>query len=117
MHANDVFSFFKSHFWHQHIKTIENIQTILNFNKKKIQIFRNAAAAAFPNEPLVNVVKNSAEFDQNWIVNVEIIGFRSNDNKEPELCSNDLSKVAKKRTDGRCERIWLVKREWFFIYL
>jgi len=35
MHANDVFSFFKNHFWHQHIKTIQNLQTILNFSKKK----------------------------------------------------------------------------------
>jgi hypothetical protein len=37
MHANDVFLFFKNYFWHQHIKTIQNIQIILNFNKKKIQ--------------------------------------------------------------------------------
>ena len=35
MHANDVFLFFKNYFWYQHIKTIQNIQTILNFNKKK----------------------------------------------------------------------------------
>jgi hypothetical protein len=50
MHANDVFSFFKNHFWHQHIKTIQNIQTILNFSKKKnFKFFGNAAAAAFPN--------------------------------------------------------------------
>jgi hypothetical protein len=33
MHANDVFSFFKNYFWHQHIKTIQNVQTILNFSK------------------------------------------------------------------------------------
>jgi hypothetical protein len=39
MHANNVFSFFKNYFWHQHIKTIQNIQTILNFNKKKILNF------------------------------------------------------------------------------
>jgi len=40
MHANDVFSFFKNHFWHQYIKTIQNIQIILNFSKKKkIKIF------------------------------------------------------------------------------
>ena len=40
MHANDVFSFFKNYFWHQYIKTIQNIQTILNFSKKKkFQIF------------------------------------------------------------------------------
>jgi len=47
MHANDVFLFFKNHFWHQHIKTIQNVQIILNFNKKKFKFFRNAAAAAF----------------------------------------------------------------------
>jgi hypothetical protein len=35
MHENDVFLFFKNYFWHQHIKTIQNIQTILNFSKKK----------------------------------------------------------------------------------
>jgi hypothetical protein len=35
MHANDVFLFFKNHFWHQHIKTIQKVQTALNFNKKK----------------------------------------------------------------------------------
>jgi hypothetical protein len=45
MHVNDVFLFFKNHFWHQHIKTIQNIQTILNFNqKKKLKFFRNTAA-------------------------------------------------------------------------
>jgi hypothetical protein len=54
MHANDVFSFFKNHFWHQHIKTIQNIQTIFNFSKKKkFKIFGNAAAAAFPNIVLI----------------------------------------------------------------
>ena len=25
MHANDVFLFFKNHFWHQHIKTIQRV--------------------------------------------------------------------------------------------
>ena len=39
IHVNDVFLLFKNYFWHQHIKTIQNIQTILNFSKKKIQIF------------------------------------------------------------------------------
>jgi len=39
IHANDVFLFFKNYFWHQHIKTIQNIQTILNFSKKKNSIF------------------------------------------------------------------------------
>jgi hypothetical protein len=36
MHVNDVFSFLKNYFWHQHIKTIQNI---LNFYKKKFWIF------------------------------------------------------------------------------
>jgi hypothetical protein len=35
MHVNNVFLFFKIYFWYQHIKTIQNIQIILNFNKKK----------------------------------------------------------------------------------
>jgi hypothetical protein len=39
MHANDIFLFFKNYFWHQHIKTIQNIQTILNFSKKQILNF------------------------------------------------------------------------------
>jgi len=55
MHVNDVFLFFKNYFWHQHIKTIQTIQTILNFSKKKkIKFFGNAAAAAFPNVPEFN---------------------------------------------------------------
>jgi len=58
MHANDVFLFFKNHFWHQHIKMIQNIQTILNFsNKKKIKFFGNAAAAVFPNVPLILLMR------------------------------------------------------------
>jgi hypothetical protein len=55
MHANDIFLFLKNHFWHQHIKTIQNIQTILNFNKKKINFFGNAVQTAFPNMFLVYV--------------------------------------------------------------
>jgi hypothetical protein len=35
IHVNNVFLFFKNHFWHQHIKTIQKVQTTLNFNKKK----------------------------------------------------------------------------------
>jgi hypothetical protein len=35
IHANDVFLFFKNHFWYQHIKMIQKVQTALNFNKKK----------------------------------------------------------------------------------
>jgi hypothetical protein len=37
IHANDVFLFFKNHFWYQHIKTIQKVQTTLNFNKNKFQ--------------------------------------------------------------------------------
>jgi hypothetical protein len=36
IHANDIFLFFKNYFWHQHIKTIQNI---LNFSKKKNWFF------------------------------------------------------------------------------
>ena len=35
IYANDVFLFFKNHFWYQHIKTIQKVQTALNFSKKK----------------------------------------------------------------------------------
>ena len=35
IHANDVFLFFKNHFLYQHIKTIQKVQTALNFSKKK----------------------------------------------------------------------------------
>jgi hypothetical protein len=53
MHVNDVFSFFKNYFWHQHIKTIQNVQTILNFSKKKnFKFFENAGWTAFPNASL-----------------------------------------------------------------
>jgi hypothetical protein len=34
IHVNDVFLFFKNYFWYQHIKTIQKIQTALNFSKK-----------------------------------------------------------------------------------
>ena len=35
IHVNNVFLFFKNYFWHQLIKTIQNVQIILNFSKKK----------------------------------------------------------------------------------
>ena len=34
-HVNNVSSFFKNYFWYQHIKTIQKVQTALNFSKKK----------------------------------------------------------------------------------
>jgi hypothetical protein len=53
MHANDVFSFFKNHFLHQHIKTIQNVQTILNFSKKKkIKIFWERSRSRVPKRSL-----------------------------------------------------------------
>ena len=59
MYVNNIFFIFKNYFQHQHIKTIQNIQTILNFNKKnlnflKIKFFRNAVYTAFPNKFIVN---------------------------------------------------------------
>ena len=41
IHANDVFLFFKNHFWYQHIKMIQKVQTALNFNKKKKKIWNS----------------------------------------------------------------------------
>jgi hypothetical protein len=35
IHVNNIFLFFKNYFWHQLIKTIQNVQIILNFSKKK----------------------------------------------------------------------------------
>jgi undecaprenyl pyrophosphate phosphatase UppP len=50
IHANDVFSFFKNYFWHQYIKTIQKVQTALNFSKKKkFKIWWNAVTNAMPN--------------------------------------------------------------------
>jgi len=49
MHANDVFLFFKNHFWYQHIKTIQKVQTTLNFNKKKFKFKGNTGTNAVPN--------------------------------------------------------------------
>jgi hypothetical protein len=49
IHANDVFSFLKNYFWHQHIKTIQKVQTALNFRKKKFKIWWNTVTNAMPN--------------------------------------------------------------------
>jgi len=49
IHANDVFLFFKNHFWYKHIKTIQKVQTAFNFSKKKIKIWQNAVRNAMPN--------------------------------------------------------------------
>jgi hypothetical protein len=63
MHANNIFLFFKNYFWHQYIKIIQNIQIILNFSKRKIKFFGNAAAAAFPNVP-IQVEQDGREMNQ-----------------------------------------------------
>ena len=49
MHTNDFFLFFKNHFWHQHIKTIQNVHAVLNFSKTKIEFCGNTVSTAFPN--------------------------------------------------------------------
>jgi len=57
MYVNDVFSFLKNYFWHQHIKTVQNIQTILNFSKKKIQIFWEHSRNRVPKHNLTQAIK------------------------------------------------------------
>jgi hypothetical protein len=47
IYANDVFSFFKNHFWYQHIKTILKVQTALNFSKKKKKKIWNSVKSRF----------------------------------------------------------------------
>jgi hypothetical protein len=47
IYVNDVFSFFKNYFWHQHIKTIQKVQTTFNFSKKIIiEIWSNTGSTA-----------------------------------------------------------------------
>jgi len=63
MHANDVFLFFKNHFWHQHIKMIQNVQTILNFSKKKnFQIFWKHRLNRVPKHSLQNLANLGDEY-------------------------------------------------------
>jgi len=54
MHVNDIFLFFKNYFWHQHIKTIQNI---LNFNKKIILNFLETRVA--PRSKTVSYLKRT----------------------------------------------------------
>ena len=57
MYINDVFSFFKNYFRHQHIKTIQKIQTVLNFKRKKtFEFFGNAVSTAFPNATYISSI-------------------------------------------------------------
>ena len=57
MHASDIFLFFKNYFWHQHIKTIQNIQNILIFLKNKIWIFLERGANRVPKRFLNELVR------------------------------------------------------------
>ena len=61
IHANDIFSFFKNHFLYQHIKTIQNIQTILNFNKKKLNFLETQPQPRSQTFPLMSKEKQLKE--------------------------------------------------------
>jgi hypothetical protein len=51
IYVNDVFLFFKNYFWHYYIKTIQNIQIVLNFNKKKIKFYEKQFQPRFQTLP------------------------------------------------------------------
>ena len=71
MHANDVFLFFKNYFWHQHIKTIQNIQTILNFNQKTILNFLKTRANRVTKQFLNSFRFYDKSYNQNWKVVID----------------------------------------------
>jgi hypothetical protein len=50
MHQNEVFLFFKNHFWHQHIKTIWKHKKKIHFKQKKKSKFFGTR----PNTPYMN---------------------------------------------------------------
>ena len=57
-HVNNVFLFFKNHFWYQHIKTIQKVQIAFNFNKKKkIEILQKTVWTAAPNSLYITLCK------------------------------------------------------------
>jgi hypothetical protein len=66
------FYFLKNYFWHQYIKTIQNIQTIFNFSKTKFEFFGNAVQTAFPNGFYVWFKKSSSNIiinrNSNWLI-------------------------------------------------
>jgi len=60
-----IFLFFKNYFWYQHIKTIQNVQIILNYSKKNFFEFHgNAVSTVFPNEFLIQL--------REWWINIRI---------------------------------------------
>ena len=69
MHANNIFLFFKNYFWHQHIKTIQIIQNILNFNQKKLNFLgtkpRSQTVSKYVNNDFISYMfflKSACEF-------------------------------------------------------
>ena len=66
MHANDVFLFFKNYFWYQHIKTIQKVQTILNFSKKDKNKFKtySKSTQSFFQWDEVNILSNLTKLTQ-----------------------------------------------------
>jgi len=68
IHANDFFLFFKNYFWHQHIKTIQKIQTALNFNKKRKK-FKFAQNTGINTVPNVLLEKKRGEAGANLRIN------------------------------------------------
>jgi hypothetical protein len=121
MHANDVFLFFKNHFWHQHIKTIQNIQTILNFskkkNKKKFKFFGNAVCTVFPNAYLAvspgkhNVVYYTLSIHQNTSMRDETKINNMSSNKEKKYIYILLDHfIPPLCTEFQIIRNWIAKR-------
>jgi len=98
MHANDVFLFFKNHFWYQHIKTIQNIQTILNFSKKK-----NSKFLETQTQPQPRFQKYHKKFPRN------IVGWLTNSKHHaPIQCPCESLKITHTRV-CECERcVWKV---------
>jgi hypothetical protein len=62
MHVNDIFLFFKNYFWYQHIKTIQNVQIILNFNKKKISNFLETQPQPQPRSQTLPIIRYCPRF-------------------------------------------------------
>jgi hypothetical protein len=70
MHANDVFSFFKNYFWYQHIKAIQNVQTILNFSKKKKILIFWEHSHSYNRVPKRSLI---AKLLYPWVQNISIL--------------------------------------------
>ena len=73
IHVNDIFLFFKNYFWYQHIKTIQNLQNILNFNKKKLIFLETRFALNI----FFNYNKILTLFTWNYAVKYQLIATQS----------------------------------------